>query len=200
MSKKTTGFSKAKGRKKYVPHPGELQGERRKLPADILRLLVEGMKQRIRASMLFAEKSIQDDGYLCRFSMAANADKTIDAELSVRVSPKISQISEVLGSMRAIKFLPATWVSVGFRYPPAGPEEQGSGIVIGLDGQPRKRKAGKWAYQIQTAYQRATAATRIRGVVGSIIKTCAEKDFRMPYEIFCRVHWNGFGLKPTREG
>ncbi len=121
---------------------------------------------------------------------AVNADLSISYELRIALPSKLEVERFMTDLTNALKSVPGTWVSIGFRFRPKKVSEE--------ERETYDRYRG--ALQIQ-AYTRRSSARRLvalEATAEEILENVKEKKGWRPEQVFVRVHWSKEGVTGKR--
>lgn len=124
---------------------------------------------------------------------ALNSDETVSYELQGTMPPKSQTTDFLIDLTNALRAIPNTWTSVGFRFRPKTdiPEELKD-----------KYDRYRGMQQIQ-AYTRRSTSRRLvalEATAEQILANVKKKRGWKPEQIFVRVHWTGAGRPSKRSG
>lgn len=171
------------------------------VPKGLIPTHAEGVEKAFARMMEQARAHLSSEGLESRAIVNLNQNYTVDADLTVEV-PRGTTVRSVLldleHALRGISRIKGSWVSVGIRVPPS-PSEHKTGLLVSRrTGEPLR--GGKGVYQAGTYYQRLDRRASTFATGKAIVKNFARKGRRKPTQVFVRLHWNPYDMKPTREG
>ncbi len=121
---------------------------------------------------------------------ALNSDLSLSYELRLALPSKLEVARFMTDLTNALKSVPGTWVSIGFRFRPKRVSEE--------ERESYDRYRG--ALQIQ-AYTRRSSARRLvalEATAEEILENVKEKKGWKPEQVFVRVHWSKEGVTGKR--